>query len=548
MTQIAERPHNQFAVDDVLPATERLPECPTFEAIKETLDGPIESCFDYHGTVVKNVHYQPLLAAVYMAFSQHRPLVLTPDAVWITIAQGIAHHVAIHGEQLRPRLVTHQGKLDLVCTVKDWVKGSPENPWADAFAEWSNQIRQHVGPTVHDVLACDFSTSGPVEQAVGQIVMMDIFERYFRYVLICVCGIPSITLEGTPADWQRLREKAEGLRIFDVDWWLKHLLPICDQFVRASKGDIDLKHWQSICKLREAYGGDIINGWIAKLFPYLRAFSRGPCTRRNPIFESGEGFQTLVAPSGLSQVPFLWIDLLTNQRRDMEAIGGLVGVAQDQHTLALRPKVGWAIRKAGMMSKLLSRLDNEHETHSRYKADGDERWQRADEYLPPDLDEFYHHTDGANLSTASGSMPVRILPRRQMKPLNWCENMDEGLGSRGPEGRIWHQFAALGDGSWLAINLDLNLGLILDRHAKMQRQDFENHETFKPIIHGSPATQATPGRNPVIAWSFTELLERLLDCGGQPYWLKSDFKSYGDAEQFTRRESIRAYRVRKSKR
>ena len=48
---------------------------------------------------------QPLLAAVYAAFSQHRPLVLTPDAVWITIAQGVAHQMAIHGERLRPGFV-----------------------------------------------------------------------------------------------------------------------------------------------------------------------------------------------------------------------------------------------------------------------------------------------------------------------------------------------------------------------------------------------------------------------------------------------------------
>lgn len=529
MTKIAETTGIHFAVDDVAPATELLPECPTFEAVKRMLDGPIESCFDYHGTVVKDVYYQPLLAAVYVAFSQHRPLVVTPDAVWITIAQGIAHHMAIHGERLRPRLVSHQGKLDLVYTVNDWVKGSPENPWADAFADWATQIRQHVGPTVYDVLACDFSTSGPVEQAVGQIVMMDIFERYFRYVLLCVCGIPSITLEGTPADWQRLRDKAEGLRIFDIDWWLEHLLPICDHFVRASAGDIDLKHWQSICKLQDAYGGDIINGWIAKLFPYLRAFSRGPCTRRNPIFEDGQGFQTLVAPPGLSRVPFIWVDQVTNQEWNMEAIGGLVGVTQNPNSLALRPKVGWAVRDAGKMTQLLRRVDAEHQTYP-----GDQTPDEH-EYLPTDLDEFYHHTDGAQLFTNSGSTAVRILPRREMKALNWGENMDEGLGSRGPEGRIWHRFAVLDDGSWLAINLDVNFGAVLDCDSELWDRYYKQGQKLKPIIHGSAGTQGSAARNPVIAWSFTELLERLLDCG-EPYWLKPGFKSYGDAEKYTRRD------------
>ena len=143
--------------------------------------------------------------------------------------------------------------------------------------------------------------------------MMDVFERYFHYALCCICGIPTVTLEGTPNDWQRDTEKATALREFDLDWWLGHLLPICDQFVRASHGDVDLAHWRNICKLQDAYGGDIINGWVGKLFPYLRAFSDGPCPLRNPILESGEGFTTSAAPPGLSRVPFTWQNGMTEQ-------------------------------------------------------------------------------------------------------------------------------------------------------------------------------------------------------------------------------------------
>ena len=191
------------------------------------LGGEIESCCDYHGTVVKDVRYQPVLAAVYTAFSQHRPLVLTPDAVWITIVQGVAHHMTVHGERLRSRFVAHQGTLELGFSCRDWVVRSPENPWPEAFAAWAGQIRNHVGGEVHDSLVCDFSTSGPVKRTVSQIVMMDVFERYFHYILYCICGIPTVTLEGTPDDWRRLADKAAALAAFDLDWWLAHLLPIC---------------------------------------------------------------------------------------------------------------------------------------------------------------------------------------------------------------------------------------------------------------------------------------------------------------------------------
>src|SRR5262245_30985049 len=256
MQQTIHQPGVTFAVDEVTPATEPLPECRTHEAVKGMLDSAIESCSDYHGRVITKVRYQPLLAAVYTAFSQHRPLVLTPDAVWITIAQGVAHHMVIHGERLRSRFVAHQGKLNLVFECSDWVEGSPENPWPEAFASWTAQVREHVGPRAHDTLVCDFSTTGPAERAASQVVMMDVFERYFHYELYCICGIPTVTLEGSPADWQRLADKAASLADFDLDWWLPHLLPICRQFVRASRWQVDRAHWQGVCKLRKAYGGD----------------------------------------------------------------------------------------------------------------------------------------------------------------------------------------------------------------------------------------------------------------------------------------------------
>jgi hypothetical protein len=513
-----------FAVDEVTPATESLPECRTHEAIKTMLGSAIESCSDYHGMVLKKVRDQPLLAAVYMAFSQHRPLVLTPDAVWITIAQGVAHHMVIHGERLRSRFVAHQGKLDLVFESRDWVERSPENPWPEAFATWAGQIREHVGTQVHDTLVCDFETSGPVERAVSQIVMMDVFERYFHYNLYCVCGIPTVTLEGSPADWQRLADKAAALEVFDLGWWLPHLLPVCEQFVRASRGDVDLAHWRSICKVREAYGWDIINGWVAKLFPYLRSFILGPCNQRNPIFETGDGFQTCVAPPGLSRVPFTWRNTRTDRERPMEAIGGLIGVQQNPQTLALRPKVGWAVREAENMDVLLARLTREHITFPGLRSEG-----RTS--LPPDLAGFYHRTNGAELFGRGEAAACRIVAAGDIDPLEWGE-VPEQPNSRGPGGRIWHRFAWLADGSWLAINLDPNRQ---DPRPK-DPEDWSYDRLFHAICHVRTNTQGRPGENPVIALSFTELLERILDSDGRPYWLAPQFAGYGDAEEFTRRD------------
>ena len=50
-------------------------------------------------------------------------------------------------------------------------------------------------------------------------------------------------------------------------------------------------------------------------------------------------------PGGLSRAPFRWEYL--DRTFAMEFLGGFVGVAQDEETLALRPEIGWAVREAG---------------------------------------------------------------------------------------------------------------------------------------------------------------------------------------------------------
>ena len=48
------------------------------------------------------------------AYADHRPLVLTPDVVWVVISQGFARYVNEHAEEMRSLLVSHEGKMDLV--------------------------------------------------------------------------------------------------------------------------------------------------------------------------------------------------------------------------------------------------------------------------------------------------------------------------------------------------------------------------------------------------------------------------------------------------
>jgi hypothetical protein len=244
----------------------------------------------------------------------------------------------------------------------DFLKNSPENPWSEVFHEFSVQIRHHVGTTI-DLFRPDFSTTGPVDRAASEVVLLDAVRSYFSYALHTLCGIPAVTLEGTPDDWLVLAERAQGFEEYGLGAWLELLAPILNQFVRASQGNIDRSFWRSLYRFNQQSGGPLITGWITAFFPYLKDDETGNATmpiaavlgyggdlnkmlypgeKLKPDWIHGPTLQHL--PGGLSKAPFRWRYM--DRSFDMEFLGGFVGVAQDQETLTLRPEIGWAVREA----------------------------------------------------------------------------------------------------------------------------------------------------------------------------------------------------------
>ena len=223
------------------------------------------------------VRCHPLIDAVHAAFSRHRPLTLSPDAVWLVIAQGFSHHIAENAETYRGRLVRHQGSRQLTASLEEWsVPG-----FARAISQFSTQIRDASDPVLHETLLCDFSTTTPDIRTASEVVLMDCYASYFEYMMMCVCGIPKITLQGQPADWQRIRERLQVLETFDLGWWVKRLRPIVDEFILTAQGQPNQEFWQAIYKPKQAYGATSVTGWIADLFPYL---GEAPTRRRNHVF------------------------------------------------------------------------------------------------------------------------------------------------------------------------------------------------------------------------------------------------------------------------
>jgi hypothetical protein len=278
-----------FLVSDVVPATAPLAEVPYKEAVDALLrtsvssrgSRPVEACCWYHGQLIAEVPFHPVVAAAHRAFMDHRPLCLSPDIIWLMICQGVANHINANAEELRPRIVSHQGKITIHVRRDDFVKGSPENPWVEAIEDFTGKVQEHIGPAF-DLFQPTFTTTGPVERAAAGVVLLDAMQSYFTYDMETLCGIPAIMLQGTPEDWQAIADRAEQFAYLDLEWWLESLRAVLRQFVAAAQGNADRSFWKSLYKYRDESGGPIITGWISTLFPYLKDSQTGLAAHRNP--------------------------------------------------------------------------------------------------------------------------------------------------------------------------------------------------------------------------------------------------------------------------
>ena len=283
-----------FSVSDVSRATTLLGEVPYKEAVeallktslrerrlRSVMTRPLEACARYHGHLVTGVPFHPVVAAAHRAFMDHRPLCLSPDIIWLMICQGVANHINASAETLRSRFVRHEGKVELRVRRDDFVKGSPENPWALAIEELTSKVEAHVG-SGFDLFRPMFTTTGPVERAAAGVVLLDAMRSYFTYAVETLCGIPAVCLEGTSEDWQTLACRAEQFGSLGLEWWLEPLGVILQQFVAASQGVVDRGFWQSIYRYHDESGGPMITGWISSLFPYVKDGRTGLAIHRNP--------------------------------------------------------------------------------------------------------------------------------------------------------------------------------------------------------------------------------------------------------------------------
>ena len=173
----------------------------------------------------------------------------------MTIAQGFANHINLNPEAHRAQFVSHEGRKRLEFW-SDYLPGTKDLPWNQVIAEFSTLAKKEIGDANHSMIVGEFSTTDAAAKAASEAALLDSMQSYFEYYGGTRCGIPRITLEGTPDDWQKLHQKVTRLAEFGgLDFWLDKVKIISGQLVDASNGKVDQQFWHSLFKINDMSGG-----------------------------------------------------------------------------------------------------------------------------------------------------------------------------------------------------------------------------------------------------------------------------------------------------
>mmetsp|Transcript_43815 Transcript_43815/g.76305 ORF Transcript_43815/g.76305 Transcript_43815/m.76305 type:complete len:509 (-) Transcript_43815:243-1769(-) len=294
--------------------------------------------------------------AVYHAFNNHVPLCFGPDDLWTLIIQGVSKHIELNAEELRSKFVDFEGKKVLRIHRDHFVLGSPSNDWAGCFEEWSQMVADNIGKENTANLVPTFSTTGALEKALHELALMDCMKSYFELRLKTWCGISKVKLLGTHDDWLLLLEKVEGLRQYELGWWVDALMPILQKILKTYTGEeVDKIFWYTIYKQWSTYGSGgstYVNGWITSFFPYVNGHRRHQFSNLEQLREDASKqaergccldgtLDHMDVPIGVSTTPFIWE--YHGAEIPMTIYGGFAGCEMDGEYI--RPVLAWAVGK-----------------------------------------------------------------------------------------------------------------------------------------------------------------------------------------------------------
>ncbi|NRA13782.1 MAG: DUF4419 domain-containing protein, partial [Crocinitomicaceae bacterium] len=119
-----------FKVDDVKTTTIPLYESKFQDIAEEKFERPLFAFPDeLEKVILAPSRYNSFMYAIHTAYADHRPLILSPDDVWLTLCQGFGNHLVLHGEELEDKLLLPNHPDKILIVNHDLQEGEPD-AWA----------------------------------------------------------------------------------------------------------------------------------------------------------------------------------------------------------------------------------------------------------------------------------------------------------------------------------------------------------------------------------------------------------------------------------
>lgn len=149
------------------------------------------------------------LQAVIDCYNRHHNLVIRPDDIWMALLTQFSFYINRHTDEFRNQFVYFDQKEMFSVTIDGSLRSAPYDFFVTKMIR---KIDKNVVETMKDWILPKFSTTTKNDIISCGVALMATTKKYFQFLYVLGCGIPTVTLEGTEADWESIISRLEKLK------------------------------------------------------------------------------------------------------------------------------------------------------------------------------------------------------------------------------------------------------------------------------------------------------------------------------------------------
>lgn len=295
--------------------------------------------------LVNDCGHTGLVGMIVKAYNHHIPLVIQPSKVMIAALTQLSFLINAHAATLKSRVVggtSQGGKHEVHVAV---------NSAGEGLVALRAAVKGAIkDPKLAEAATPDFSDATETDRMVAAATFLGMVQPFFDYGMTLMCGIPSITVTGSCADWERLEAKLAALFAYfplpdvaEYAAWQPRMVTLVRACRAARAGKPDVEYWRRmVTRTLRGSGEPFVSGWIG---PTLSPFQAdGRPTRMVPHADDPDTARVMlcdISCAGIVRFPVTIAHGPGAAPRKYEMVAGIV--SGDVSDGRMRPLSAWAV-------------------------------------------------------------------------------------------------------------------------------------------------------------------------------------------------------------